>query len=159
MPETERQAWIDEQMMRHFMNASILESSVWTIGTLALNATSCSVLMWAHYTVQHTGFVIGIDTAHDAWTAVQKRLGRPGEPRSVTYEKTRPKRGSVGDVSAENAWYTKSDEWILRRGVGFTRLLRTASKVLGSHNDTVHLFELPKESVRKVIVAAGPKIS
>jgi len=67
--------------------------------------------MWAHYTLQHTGFVIGFDTAHPAWTALARRLGPPGEPTRVTYSDERPRPLRITDTTPEHIWYTKSSEW------------------------------------------------
>jgi hypothetical protein len=148
--EEERQALIDKWMLEHFVNEAILKECAWTIGTLCLSEPNDSLLMWAHYAAEHTGFAIGIDVSHESWVAEEKRLH--GATTQVTYADERPHRETAGEVTASDVWYTKSTHWAYEREWRATRLLRTALEVKGKGNSAIHLFECQKEAIREVIV-------
>jgi hypothetical protein len=44
----------------------MLEPAARSVGVLSLSATNDNLSMWAYYTEQRTGFVIGFETAQDA---------------------------------------------------------------------------------------------
>jgi hypothetical protein len=51
----------------HGRRRIVWKEAVNNVGVLSLTEKKDCPLMWAHYTAQHTGFVIGLDTAHPAW--------------------------------------------------------------------------------------------
>jgi hypothetical protein len=77
------QARIDAIQRTHGLRRIMLEQAARSVGVLSLSETRDCALMWAHYTAQHTGFVIGFDTAHPAWVesgCVNGPSGGPSEP-------------------------------------------------------------------------------
>jgi hypothetical protein len=131
MSEERRQGLIDKLQIEHFMRQCVLQGAQTNFGTLSLSGERDQILMWAHYTAQHTGFVIGFDTAHPAWVDLQSKLGIMGEPRKVTYAKTRPVRSKILLVTHTDMWYTKSDLWAYENEWRITRMLRTATTKIG----------------------------
>lgn len=130
-----------------------LEHAARMVGVLSLSGKNDNLLMWAHYTAQHTGFVIGFDTGNAAWIERQRRDGPPGEPTKVTYAEARPKPVKIADFRPEDIWYTKSSEWDYEDEWRFTRLLRTAAMTAKSPDgDEIPLHEFPKEAGREVIL-------
>lgn len=128
-----------------------LEHASTIIGVLSLSETRDNLLMWAHYTKQHAGFVIGFDTSHPAWTALQSKYGAPGEPTKIIYS-DRPMPKTVFEMTPEHIWYTKSSEWVYEQEWRFTRLLRMGKAQVTVEGVEIPLFEFPKEAVSEVIL-------
>ena len=130
----------------------MLEQAARSVGVLSLSATDDNLLMWAHYTTQHTGFVIGFDTSHPAWVESGRLNGRPGEPTRVIYTPTRPNPTRITDTMPEHIWYTKSDEWAYEQEWRATRLIRKAAKLVpGIDGEEIPLHLFPPEALSQVI--------
>lgn len=151
--ESALQARIDAIQDAHGLRRITLEQAARSAGVLSLSETRDCALMWAHYTAQHTGFVIGFDTAHPAWVESGRVNGPPGEPTKVTYSADRPNPAAMADVTPEHVWYTKSSEWGYEREWRVTRWIsRAVQTVKTPAGDDVPLHEFPKEAVREVIL-------
>jgi hypothetical protein len=136
----------------HGARRLMLEQAATIVGVLSLSQTRENLLMWAHYTKQHTGFVIGFDINHPAWTDMQRRQGPPGEPTKIIYSADRPAPATMSAITPEHIWYTKSSEWTYEQEWRFTRLVRTAKKKLTVGDLEIPLFEFPKEAVSEVVL-------
>ncbi|HVT19185.1 MAG TPA: DUF2971 domain-containing protein [Thermoanaerobaculia bacterium] len=151
--EAALQAQIDTIQNAHGRKRIVWEQAVHCVGVLSLTEKKDCPLMWAHYTAQHTGFVIGFDTVHPAWVASGRRNGRPGEPTKVLYSSDRPNPASMNDVTPELIWYTKSCDWAYEDEWRVTRWISRAVKnVKSATGDMIPLFEFPPEAVREVIL-------
>jgi hypothetical protein len=146
------QARIDAIQNAHGMRRIMLEQAARSVGVLSLSATNDNFLMWAHYTEQHTGFVIGFDTAQDAWVELGRLNGPPGEPFEIVYSTTRPAPVDVTDTTPEHIWYTKSSEWKYEQEWRVTRWIPKAPKTATRDDGAkVPLFPFPPEALRQII--------
>lgn len=152
--ESALQARIDAIQNAHGLSRIELEQAASSVGVLSLSEKRDCPLMWAHYTAQHTGFVIGFDTAHPAWVASGRLNGPPGEPRKVMYSADRPNPAAMNDVTPEHIWYTKSSEWAYEHEWRVTRWIssRAVKTVKGASGDEIPLHEFPPEALRDVIL-------
>ena len=130
----------------------MLEQAASNVGVLSLSATNDNVLMWAHYTNQHTGFVIGFDTTQDAWVESGRLNGPPGEAFEIVYSATSPAPVSIIDTTPEHIWYTKSSEWKYEQEWRLTRWIPKAPKTAtGQDGESVPLFPFPPEALSQII--------
>lgn len=129
-----------------------LEQAARSVGILSLSKTPDNLLMWAHYAKNHTGFLLGIDTADEAWLEQQRRLGRPEEPRQMKYASVRPSHARLTEITQDDIWFTKSEEWRYEQEWRVTRWLQRAARILELPDGPIHLFELPASAIREVIL-------
>ena len=66
-----------------------------------------SLLMWAHYTESHSGFLIGFDASQDILEtpSPHRQLG------AVVYSHYKPSKPRFGDVTDLELFYWKSSDW------------------------------------------------
>jgi len=151
--ESALQAQIDAIQKEHGLLRLTWEQAANSVGVLSLSEKCDCPLMWAHYTAQHAGFVIGFDTAHPDWVASGRLNGPPGEPRKVSYSQDRPNPADMNEVTPGDVWYTKSSEWAYEREWRVTRWISKARKTVESASgDEIPLYEFPPEAVREVIL-------
>lgn len=147
------QEQIDAEQNVHGLSRITWEHAVDSVGVLSLSEKKDCPLMWAHYTAQHTGFVIGFDTEHPAWVALGRLHRPPGAPTKVIYSADRPNPTAMTDVTADHIWYTKSSEWAYEQEWRVTRWISRAPRTVRSATgDEIPLFEFPPEAVREVIL-------
>lgn len=86
------------------------KKSIWKTETavLSLSRAPLNALMWAHYGVSHTGFVIGFDADEAGFTDESRNL-IPAHFGSVIYSHTKPTHSLVGppaklNVGNEYSW-------------------------------------------------------
>jgi hypothetical protein len=143
---------IDQLQSAHGIRRITVEQAASGVGILSLSETRDSVLMWAHYTSQYTGFVIGFDVDHPAWRRLQMESGPTAEPTKILYTRTRPAPDRMIRMTPDVVWYTKSSEWEYEQEWRFTRLIRKAAKAVRVGDDDIPLFPFPKEAVSEVIL-------
>jgi hypothetical protein len=144
---------IGELRSTHGIHRITIEQAASSVGVLSLSETRDNPLMWAHYTSQHTGFVIGFDVAHPSWQELHRTSGPDApEPTKVTYAETRITPARILDVTPELVWYTKSGEWAYEQEWRCTRLTRKAVKSVRVHDAEIPLFPFAKQAVTQVIL-------
>ncbi|MDF1812384.1 MAG: DUF2971 domain-containing protein [Verrucomicrobiales bacterium] len=149
----ELQRKIDAIQSAHGYRRLIVEQAVNSVGVLCLSEKKDCALMWAHYTAQHTGFVIGIDTAHQLWVESVRKNGGPGEPIKLIYSNERPKPKCISDVTPEQIWYTKSKEWEYENEWRTTRWnARAFTTIKNPVGEDIPLHEFPREAITEVIL-------
>ena len=126
---------------------------------LCLSRSRSNLLMWAHYTDCHRGFVIGFDTDSEFF-----RLGAFGGLKEVTYANTRgrvPEKDGCYATREEldsfnnSVFFTKSCDWAYEEELRLVRNPRDADCVPDKLNGwDICLFRFPSETVREVIVGA-----
>lgn len=126
---------------------------------LCLSQSRKNLLMWAHYTDCHRGFVVGFDTNNKFF-----QRGAFGGLREVTYAKTRgrvPQKGGWYATPEElkiynnNVFFTKSCDWAYEEELRIVRSAPEADCVPGTSNGwDICLFQFPLEAVREVVVGA-----
>ena len=126
---------------------------------LCLSRSQCNLLMWAHYSDCHRGFVVGFDTDSEFF-----RRGVFGGLREVTYGSIRgrvPERDGRYATQEElnscnnSVFFTKSCDWAHEKELRIVRRPQDADCVPGKANGwDISLFRFPLEAVQKVIVGA-----
>jgi Protein of unknown function (DUF2971) len=120
---------------------------------LSLTENRNSLLMWAHYAADHTGFVIGFDSDHPFFHSAGSNPSNPGFLNRVVYSDDRPS-GIVGTLSAEKAYLTKSSEWSYEREWRILQHVKNATSVKEVPGGEVYLFAFPSEAVTEVVIGA-----
>ena len=137
---------LDEQFSRLHRNRVNSE-----IGVLCLCESAKSVVMWWHYAIEHTGFVVGFDSG-DSFFA--QRTNEPvdiGVLLPVNYSKERPLidvRMIKQDANLPDIIFTKNQEWSYEHEFRLVRFLTGADEI---RNENVHLFQVPPTAIREVI--------
>ena len=131
----------------------IVEGAPYLTGVLSLSEKRDNVLMWAHYTAEHTGFVIGFDTTPPGLLEELAKQGRKSDPIKVAYSATRPNREHLMDVTEEDLWFTKSEEWEYEAEWRYVRMIHgSQDNTINVRGTQVPLFEFPKAAVIEVIL-------
>jgi Protein of unknown function (DUF2971) len=119
-------------------------------GILCLSEIADSLLMWAHYAENHRGFVVQFDEAHTFFAASEFEGQSLGLTR-VEYSPERPVL-SYSTINSPHLYYRKSPEWSCEREWRLIKPLATASKVIAREELPLHLYEVPHEAVKGVIL-------
>lgn len=124
---------------------------------LCLSRSRSNLLMWAHYTDCHRGFVIGFDTDSEFF-----KRGVFGGLRDVKYTKIRARApekdiryATQEELDSYNSslFFTKSDDWAYEDELRIVRHPQDADCVPGKPNGwDICLFRFPLEAVREIIV-------
>lgn len=123
------------------------------LGVLSLCEVPDSILMWAHYGVSHTGFVLELDPTHPYFNARRTPKDEFGHLRQVHYRDTRPSANLI-DLDGPEMFLVKSKEWSYEREWRVLRPLKDASNILESNGEKIHLFQLPADAIKSVILGA-----
>ncbi|MBS4098861.1 MAG: DUF2971 domain-containing protein [Sulfuricella sp.] len=121
-----------------------------TIGILCLSERPDSLLMWSHYADAHQGFVIEFDSDtpfFDQRITISDELRHL---RKVVYEKKRPSLGLM-NLTSTALFLTKSEEWSYELEWRMLMPLDQACEIRSSTQGMVHLFEFPKNSIKRLI--------
>jgi hypothetical protein len=122
------------------------------IGILSLSATENNLLMWAHYTNSHIGMLIEFDPKHPFLYRPQMTSEVDfGTLVEVAYSEKRS-RHRIGDIPVPRDFCIKSKDWGYEKEWRVFRLLNESDKRVTKGNETVCLFKLPPESVKRVVM-------
>lgn len=80
------------------------------MGGLSLCEVPDSLLMWAHYGVSHTGFVLEFDPTHPYFNTRRSEADEFGHLRQVLYRDIRPS-ANLADLDGTEMFLVKSKEW------------------------------------------------
>jgi hypothetical protein len=119
-------------------------------GILCLSETADSLLMWAHYAGNHRGFVVQFDETHPFFASSEfddHSLGLT----MVEYSPERPVV-SYSTLNSPHLYYRKSPEWSYEREWRLIKPLLSSSKVIPREEFPLHLYEVPHEAVKGVIL-------
>lgn len=126
------------------------------VGILSLSATEKNLLMWAHYADSHRGMLIEFNPEHSFFNAPNPTDGEFnfGMLAKVHYSINRP-RDDVETTSPLEILpmiKTKSNEWVKEQEWRVYQLLENRDKQITAGNETVSLFKLPPDCIKRVIV-------
>nr|WP_172624074.1 DUF2971 domain-containing protein [Rhodanobacter glycinis] len=120
------------------------------MGVLSLCEVPDSLLMWAHYGVSHTGFVIEFDPSHPYFNTRRSEDDEFGHLRQVVYRDIRPSANLI-DLDGSEMFLVKSKEWEYEHEWRVLRPLKDAEQVISVNDQQIHLFQLPQAAVKAVI--------
>lgn len=123
------------------------------LGVLSLCEAPDSLLMWAHYGVSHTGFVVELDPTHPYFNARRTTQDEFGHLRQVQYRDARPSADLI-DLDGPEMFLVKSKEWSYECEWRVLRPLKDAQDVINVNGENIHLFQLPADSIKAVILGA-----
>jgi hypothetical protein len=143
-----------------------LESRIAQLGLLSLTLADGNLLMWAHYAANHKGFLLAFDEEHAFFRTTAsyieptyrtvEALPMPGfgTLRKVNYT-TRRTTVDLGDNVPFEFFFTKSMEWSYEEEVRIFKRLKDADSVLATAAGPVHLFKIPPDCLRRVVLGAN----
>lgn len=125
-------------------------------GILSLSGTPRNILMWSHYAMNHSGYVVGFDGDHEFF-------GR--RVTKVEYSDIRPSIDPTKTRHSADLFHTKSTDWSYEEEYRLSEPLVEKEKIEaggsflpdpGEISDAdfnrVHLFDFPKSSIREIII-------
>ena len=105
-------------------------------GILSLSKTRNNLLMWSHYSKNHSGYVIGFDANHEFFNRTNKKYKQPGKVYKVTHAYSRNRK-----IENINDWYFhKSIDWKYEKEYRMILPLNECDKVL-KHDVDGNLIE------------------
>jgi len=121
------------------------------VGVLALSEVNNSLLMWAHYSYSHEGFVIGFNSESSWFDMKRSSHDELRHLRKVVYSSNRPS-GPLLTFNGVDLFLTKSFEWEYEQEWRIMRELEDADQVVTNGNDIIHLFNFPNEIITEIII-------
>lgn len=125
-----------------------------SIGVLSLTEKPDNLLMWAHYAQQHQGFVIEFDETNPYFDQKRRIDDEFNHLRKVHYSVDRPQRASLMDVSDEDMFLIKGKDWEYEQEWRMLRPLKDSDVKIPTPTGDVHLFSLPPECVKGIVLGA-----
>ena len=121
------------------------------IGILSLSETSNNLLMWAHYAVGHTGFVLEFDSSHDFFKTNDSLTGF-AKPIPVEYKLERP-RAQIDEPNLSEIFFIKGSPWKYEREWRYLKYLNEADvRRKDLNNLDANLFRLPPKCIVSIIL-------
>jgi len=119
------------------------------VGILSLSEQNDSMLMWAHYTVRHTGFVVGFDASHEFFNPPKDENDPISRLAKVEYCTDRPKV-SVAQCTEDDLFFRKGTDWAHEQEWRLVRYLKDADdyRIVDKHD--CYLFEVPASCFREI---------
>jgi len=139
---------------------SLNEQLMSDIGVLCLSEENDNILMWAHYTKSHKGFVLGFDSRHSFFE--KENLDSMQGLKRVTYSEKRP-TVPIFDSSSEKLDYEEASHNFLRNFLltksihwKYENEWRMFMPIKGSVpvESDVYLFEFPPDALCEIIIGS-----
>jgi len=155
LPETEIKALAEKEIENITLKIwGNFQKLVQCFGVLSLTETHDNLLMWAHYSGQHTGMVIEFDETHSTFNALRSQTGGLRSRNKVIYSETRPVRAIPEDISFTDIMLTKSAEWKYENEFRIARELNDAQRIISASPYDICLFDMPAAAIRRIILGA-----
>ena len=123
------------------------------VGILSLSETPDNRLMWAHYTGDHTGFILMLDGSHDFFKGddLSPKIAKGfAKPEPVQYRLERPQT-PIEDPPRE-ILLIKDSDWKYEKEWRYLKHIDDAAKLCGDPTLPVALFRLPPKCIMGVIL-------
>lgn len=129
------------------------------IGILSLTEKNDNLLMWSHYALNHTGFVIEFDEDHPFFDQRSNKKEIRKHLRKVRYSHKRPEvtlfnpsltKDENMDNWVNNIFWVKSIHWEYEQEWRMIYTLRDCQRIVPSKPYDIYLFPFPKESIKTV---------
>jgi len=121
------------------------------VGVLCLSEVRDSILMWAHYTANHQGLVVGFDADHPFFLRRRSDQDEFGFLRRVDYRRERP-NVVLSDTSSPAWFQTKCIDWAYEKEWRIVRVLSEADHRIDGGRFPVCLFAFPPDAVMEIVV-------
>jgi len=129
------------------------------VGILSLSAAEKNLLMWAHYADSHRGMLIEFEPKHPFFNAPNRSDAEFdfGMLTEVAYSKNRPQKHveKTSPIEEISMLKIKSDEWIKEQEWRVYQLLEKRDEQIVNGNETVYLFKLPPDCIKRVVVGCN----
>lgn len=135
----------------------IYEATNKCIGVLCLSERQDDILMWAHYTNSHEGYVIEFDPQHKFFNSKKTNVDELRHLRRVRYSDDRPEL-TKETVEAMQALLTKSTHWSYESEWRMLASLSDASNLISLPDRNVHLFSFPSDAVKSVTIGCRASV-
>lgn len=151
---------------RPLVVGSILGGINNTIGILCLSETPDNILMWSHYSLNHTGLVFEFDDSHHFFDQRQKERELTGHIKKVRYSKKRPRltifNPSLSDEENRDIWikdfiWIKSSDWEYEKEWRMIQTFRDWKGVVRKAESSIYLYPFPIDCIKSVIVGCRAK--
>lgn len=125
---------------------------------LCLTEKPDNILMWAHYSNSHTGFVVEFDQTNEFFHQGKTLKDEYGYIRKVEYKNTIPEIDPVSDNIAAH-YLIKSDEWKYEQEWRMFATVQNAAKQIINNDSIYDLYKLPSNAIKRIILGcqANPK--
>ncbi len=123
------------------------------IGILCLTEVPDHVLMWAHYTDSHHGFLLEFDHTDAFFNQRKSTDDELRHLRRVSYSDKRPTL-SLTEIGSFDVFLTKSKHWDYEQEWRMLVHLKDATKVVGGSLQPIHLFAFPKHAIKSVVLGS-----
>jgi len=144
---------------RNLATHTILEGINKAFGMLCLTEKPDNLLMWAHYSRNHTGFVIEFDEKHDFFDPKTSDKQIANKLMKVRYAKKRPEITLFDPaVSSEqnlehwanDLFLVKSEHWEYEQEWRMIRSLKECTKIMNG-SEEIYLYPIPLECITGII--------
>lgn len=158
---TFKQAVLSDQGETWSKFQTLLPSSIQTLhkrmdehlGAACFSEVPDSLLMWAHYAAQHTGFVVEFDAHHPHFDERRSEADEFRCLRRVSYREARP-AAVFSQLDVASAFLVKSGHWEYEREWRIFRPLPDASRTIPGEPYSIHLFDFPRAAVTGIIIGS-----
>lgn len=140
------------------VSSELMKNINLTIGILSLSKTIYNLLMWSHYADSHRGYAIGFDSDHPFFHAPNE-VGEITHPHPVIYTSQRSTLRKNDHNLYAKLFCEKPIDWAYEEEYRILRQFSNLTERCGVDKAgyTVHLVELPKETIRSVYIGAQAK--
>lgn len=153
--------------MRELAINTILESVNNEIGILCLSETPDNILMWSHYSANHTGFVIEFDENHSFFDQREKENEIRRHVKKVRYSNKRPQitlfDPSLSTEENIEKWvkdflWVKSSDWAYEKEWRMFQTFRDSEGTVKETVPPIYLFPMPINCVKAIIIGCKVKM-
>lgn len=150
-----------DSFSRNLALHSLLKGMNKEIGILSLTEKSDNLLMWSHYSSDHSGFVIEFDETNPFFDQRSEKDEITGHLKKVRYSLERPEiilydpqlsNDENADNWINNIFWVKSKHWEYEQEWRMTYTLRDCQRVVPSSPYDICLFPFPKKSINKIYI-------
>ncbi len=152
---------------REFALDTLMKSVNDIIGILSLSETPDNILMWSHYSANHTGFVIEFDEKHSFFDQREKENEELRRVRKVRYSNERPQMTLLDpNLSNEETieklikdfFWLKSTDWAYEKEWRMLHVFRDWKGLIKETAPRIYLYPMPTDCIKAIIIGCRTKI-
>lgn len=149
------------RLFESFTVKNALDAMNRQFGVLCLAETPDNLLMWAHYSASHTGFVLEFDERHSFFNRATKPREFGRRLHKISYVKQRPERRLLDprmqqrdflDDWVKDIFFSKSEHWQYEQEWRMIDYLKDCENVTKAEPHDVCLFPIPMDCLRGIIL-------